>query len=275
MYNIGVTLSEQDILRFSRNILVREIGPAGQEALLRSSVLVVGAGGLGSPALLYLAAAGVGRIGVIDGDRVDPSNLNRQVIHRESSVGRPKVASAAFALRELRGALEVDAHDEPLTTANAEPLFRRYDVVIDGSDNFPTKFLCSDASVVTGTPLVHAGVLRFGGQIMTILPGSGPCLRCLLPEVPPRRDAPACADAGIVGAAAGIVGSWQAAEAIKILTGAGRPISGRLLALDALEGTVSSIEVTRDPACPACGPAPRIRAPLDPAEYDLARSCAS
>jgi molybdopterin-synthase adenylyltransferase len=274
-YNTGMDLTGQDILRYSRNILIREIGAEGQEMLLASSALVVGAGGLGSPALLYLAAAGVGRIGVVDGDRVDASNLNRQVVHRESSVGRRKVDSALDALRELRSDLLAEGYGEALTAENAVDLFGRYDVVVDGSDNFPTKYLCSDASVVAGVPLVHAGVLRFTGQMTTVLPGRGPCLRCLIPEVPPRRDAPTCSEAGILGAAAGVLGSWQAVEAIKILTGAGEPLAGRLLSLDTLSGTASVVRFAPDPGCPACGSAPRIRGPLRPAEYNPERSCAT
>lgn len=275
MYNKPVELSGENILRYSRNILLREIGPDGQERLFGSSVLVVGAGGLGSPALLYLAAAGVGRIGIIDADRVDLSNLNRQVIHAESAVGRFKTASAASALRALRSDLRVDEHAEALTPENAVDLFARADVVVDGSDNFPTKFLCSDASVVSGVPLVHAGALRFGGQIMTILPGEGPCLRCLVPEIPPRRDAPACSESGILGGAAGILGSWQAVEAVKLLAGIGTALRGRLIAIDALSGTVSTLSVPRNPDCPACGACPRIRPPLAASEYDIERSCAT
>jgi molybdopterin-synthase adenylyltransferase len=275
MYNTRVELSGENILRYSRNILLREIGPDGQERLFGSSALIVGAGGLGSPALLYLAAAGVGRIGVIDADRVDPSNLNRQVIHPESAVGRLKVASAASSLRALRADLRVDAHAEALTPENAVALFERYDVVADGSDNFPTKFLCSDASVISGVPLVHAGVLRFGGQIMTVLPGKGPCLRCLVPEIPPRRDAPTCSESGILGAAAGILGAWQAVEVVKLLAGVGTALCGRLIAIDALAGTASSLSVPRNPECPACGAKPRIRPPLAASEYDIERSCAT
>jgi molybdopterin/thiamine biosynthesis adenylyltransferase len=266
--------NDQDVLRYSRNILLREIGPSGQEKLFCASALVVGAGGLGSPALLYLAAAGVGRIGVIDGDRVDPSNLNRQLIHAERSVGRGKADSAAEALRAFRSDLAVEVHDSALTAENALELFRRYDIVIDGSDNFPTKYLCSDASVLTGIPLVHAGVLRFGGQILPVVPRRGPCLRCLLPEIPPRKDAPTCSEAGILGASAGVVGSWQAVEAVKILLGIGEPQRGRLLLIDTLESSVSTLSVPKDPGCPACGESPRIRAPLSPLEYGLERSCA-
>jgi len=266
--------TDQDILRYSRNILLSEIGPLGQEKLFASSALVVGAGGLGSPALLYLAAAGIGRIGVIDGDRVDLSNLNRQLIHPEASVGRGKADSACETLRAFRSDLKPEAHPSALTADNALDLFRRYDVVIDGSDNFPTKYLCSDASVLTGVPLVHAGALRFGGQILTVVPGQGPCLRCLLPEIPPRKDAPTCSEAGILGAAAGVVGAWQAVEAVKVLLGIGEPLRGRLLVIDTLEASVSTLSVPRDPECPACGKSPRIRPPLSPGEYSLERSCA-
>lgn len=266
--------TDRDALRYSRNILVREIGPAGQEKLFASSALVVGAGGLGSPALLYLAAAGIGRIGVIDGDRVDLSNLNRQILHGERSVGARKADSAAEALRAIRPDLKVEAHAEALSADNAAELFRRYDVVVDGSDNFPTKYLCSDASVLTGVPLVHAGVLRFGGQIMTVVPGKGPCLRCLIPDIPPRRDAPTCSESGVVGAAAGVLGSWQAVEAIKLLAGVGEPLCGRLLSLDTLAGSASTLSVRRNPGCPACGAAPRIRLPLRPSDYEIERSCA-
>lgn len=265
--------SDQEILRYSRNILIREIGPEGQEKLASGSALVIGAGGLGSPALLYLAAAGIGRIGVIDGDRVDLSNLNRQVIHGERSVGRRKVESAGEALRAIRSDLAVEELAEALTAVNALELFPRYDVVLDGSDNFPTKFLASDASVLSGAPLVHAGVLRFGGQITTVLPGKGPCLRCLIPEIPSRKDSPTCSEAGILGASAGVFGSLQAVEAIKLITGAGDPLAGRLLSLDTLAGTAVVVPFSRNPECPACGKSPRIGPLLRAADYDLERSC--
>jgi molybdopterin/thiamine biosynthesis adenylyltransferase len=264
---------DQDVLRYSRNLLLREIGPAGQEKLFSSSALVVGAGGLGSPALLYLAAAGVGRIGIVDGDRVDLSNLNRQTIHAEAAVGRSKAGSAQASLRAFRSDLEVEVHDTALTTDNALGLFLRYDVVIDGSDNFPTKYLCSDASVLTDVPLVHAGVLRFGGQILSVIPGRGPCLRCLLPEIPSGKDAPTCSEAGILGASAGVMGSWQAVEAVKLLLGIGAPLNGRLMMIDTLDASVSTLTVPKDPACPACGESPRILPPLSPLEYRLERSC--
>ncbi len=273
-YNNLMKLTDDNILRYSRNILIQEIGPEGQEKILGSSALVVGAGGLGSPALLYLVAAGVGRVGVVDRDRVEISNLNRQVIHQEKSVGRRKVESAGESIRAIRSDMVWEEHVAALTAENAVQLFRQYNVVIDGSDNFPTKYLCSDASVLTGVPLVHAGVLRFGGQMTTIVPGAGPCLRCLIPEIPPRRDAPTCAESGILGAVAGIVGSWQAVEAIKIIVGSGEPLMGRLLTMDALAGTVSVHTVSRDPQCPACGETPRIRVPLQASDYEQERSCA-
>lgn len=272
-YNILMKLSDGNILRYSRNILIPEIGPEGQEKIFRSSALVVGAGGLGSPALLYLTAGGVGRIGIIDRDRVEITNLNRQVIHAEKSVGRRKVESAGECIRAIRSDVLLEEHEAALTVGNAVRLFRQYDVVIDGSDNFPTKFLCSDASVLTGVPLVHAGVLRFGGQLMAVVPGKGPCLRCLIPEIPPRRDTPTCAEAGILGGVAGIVGAWQAVEAIKIISGTGEPLAGRLLTLDTLPGIVSVHDVSRDPQCPACGDSPRIRLPLEASEYEQERSC--
>ncbi len=266
--------SGENTLRYSRNILVEEVGEAGQERLFASSVLVVGAGGLGSPALLYLAAAGVGRIGVIDDDRVDITNLNRQVIHRADALGRWKADSAAAALRAFRPDLAIDVHAEALTAANAAGLFRRYDAVVDGSDNFATKYLCNDAAVVTRRPLVHGGVLRFGGQVLTVVPGAGPCLRCVLPRIPSRKDSPGCSEAGIVGAAAGVIGAWQAMEAIKLLSFEKPPAGGKLLTIDTLSNEVSSLAVFRDRSCPACGDHPRITEPMSASEYVQERSCA-
>jgi molybdopterin/thiamine biosynthesis adenylyltransferase len=268
-----VDWSGENTLRYSRNLLVEELGERGQERLFASSVLVVGAGGLGSPALLYLAAAGIGRIGVIDDDRVDLTNLNRQVLHPAAAVGRLKAESAAETLRAFRPDLAVDVYPEALTAGNACALFRRYDAVVDGSDNFPTKYLCNDAAVATRRPLVHAGVVRFGGQMLTVVPGAGPCLRCLIAEIPPRKDAPGCAEAGIVGAAAGVVGAWQAMEAIKLLAGMGPSPAGTLLTFDTLSNEVTRLSVSRDPACPACGERPRILEPLRDAEYLQDRSC--
>ena len=273
-YNISMIWSGENTLRYSRNILVEELGEAGQERLFASSALVVGAGGLGSPALLYLAAAGIGRIGVIDDDRVDISNFNRQVIHRADAVGQWKADSAAAALRAFRPDLAVDVYPEALTAANAAALFRRYDAVVDASDNFSTKYLCNDAAVVSRRPLVHAGVLRFGGQMLTVVPGAGPCLRCVIPRIPSRKDSPGCAEAGIVGAAAGVLGAWQAMEAIKLLSGAAPSPVGKLLTINTLSNEVSCLTIVRDRSCPACGDHPRITEPLSAAEYDHERSCA-
>lgn len=254
-------------LRYSRNMLVEEIGIAGQGKLAAASVLVVGAGGLGSPALFYLAAAGVGRLGIIDGDRVDTTNLNRQILHPAENIGLWKTASATGTLKAFRPDLAIDPYPEMLTAANACGLFERYDAVIDGTDNFPAKYLCNDAAVVTGTPLVHAGVLRFGGQMMTVIPRQGPCLRCLLPEMPSLSDTQGSAQVGILGPTAGIFGAWQAMEVVKLLTGAGKPLCGRLLTLDTLDGSAAILPVQRDHHCPACGDAPRIAAPLSPGNY--------
>ncbi|MBI5341770.1 MAG: HesA/MoeB/ThiF family protein [Deltaproteobacteria bacterium] len=190
-------------------------------------------------------------------------------------MGQWKAESAAEGLRAFRPDLEVDVYAEALTAGNAAGLFRKYDLVVDGSDNFSTKYLCNDAAILSKVPFVHAGALRFGGQILSVIPGRGPCLRCLLPEIPPRKDAPNCSEAGILGAAAGVIGSWQAAEAVKILLEIGDPLSGRLLVIDTLEATVTTLSVPRDPNCPACGASPRIRAPLSPSEYPLERSCAT
>jgi molybdopterin/thiamine biosynthesis adenylyltransferase len=215
----------------------------------------------------------VGRIGVIDGDRLEVTNLNRQVIHPFSAIGRWKAESAADTLRGFRPDLVVDAYARMLTAENATALFRKFDLVVDASDNFPTKYLCNDAAVVTGRPLVHAGVLRFGGQLLTVVPGRGPCLRCLIAEIPPRKDSPGCAEAGIVGAAAGVVGAGQAMEAIKLLAGIPSPAPGTLLTVDTLTGEVSRLAMPRDPSCPACGESPRISDPLSPVEYRQDGNC--
>jgi len=259
--------SDKNSIRYDRNIRLAELGRQGQERLFRSSVLVVGAGGLGSPALLYLAASGIGRIGVMDGDRLDLTNLNRQVIHKDASVGLWKAESSADTLLAFRPDLAVDIHNMLLTAENACGIFRGYDVVVDATDNFSSKFLCNDAAVATRRPLVHAGVLRFGGQLLTVLPGETACLRCLISEIPPKEDSPGAVQIGILGAAAGIVGSWQALEVVKLIAEISPRPGGILLSLDALSVEVSRYPVPKDPACPACGSCPRISEPLSPAEY--------
>jgi len=245
--------NDQDVLRYSRNLLLREIGSSGQEKLFSSSALVVGAGGLGSPALLYLAAAGVGRIGIIDGDRVDLSNLNRQMIHGEHSVGLGKADSAGAALRAFRSDLVVEVHDTALTTDNALDLFRRYDVIVDGTDNFDTRYLLNDAAVRLRKPVVHGSIYRWDGQVTTFVPFAGPCYRCMYPTQPPDELAPACAVAGVLGVLPGIVGLIQANEVFKLVLGVGETLAGRLLMFDAMSTEFSEVKVWRDPACPACG----------------------
>jgi adenylyltransferase/sulfurtransferase len=262
-----VTAPPENRLRHSRNVLLEEIGTAGQERLAAASVLVVGAGGLGSPALYYLAGAGVGRLGVIDGDRIEASNLNRQILHPADRLGSWRAASAAATLSAFAPDVKIETWPERLTPRNALELFGRFDLVVDGTDNFPSKFLCSDAAVLSGTPLVHAGVLRFGGQLLTVIPGKGPCLRCLLPGLPPADESPGSAQVGILGAAAGVFGAWQALEAVKLIAGIGEPFGGRLLAIDGLSGTTSIIPVSRDPHCPACGDTPTLCPPLSETDY--------
>jgi adenylyltransferase/sulfurtransferase len=251
--------SPQQIERYSRHILLPEVGGAGQRRLLESSVFVVGAGGLGSPALLYLAAAGVGRLGVADGDLVELSNLQRQVLHATDDLGRNKALSARDTLGRLNPDCEVEAHAERLTAATIRQALARYDVVLDGSDNFPTRFLVADACRLDGIPLVAAAILGFEGQLMTVLPGPGnPCYRCYLPEPPPAGLVPSCQEAGVLGAVAGVLGTLQAAEALRLLLGVGEPLSHRLLIFDAFDMSVRTVRRAPDPACPLCGQTPTI-----------------
>lgn len=254
--------SEQQIQRYARHILLGEVGGEGQARLLRSKVLVVGAGGLGSPLLLYLAAAGVGTIGVIDDDVVDLSNLQRQVVHSTEAVGRPKVESAKETMARINPEVRVHALDERLTPDNALDLFAGYDLIADGSDNFPTRFLINDACYFAQKPLVSAAILRFDGQVATYkayVDGDNPCYRCLFPEPPPPGQIPSCAEAGVLGALCGMVGSLQATEVLKELLGIGESLSGSLLIYEALGTTFRKIKIKRDPGCPLCGKAPTIK----------------
>lgn len=244
--------------RYSRHILLPEVGGRGQEKLLHARVLIIGAGGLGSPVAMYLAAAGVGTIGLIDGDVVDLSNLHRQILHRTPDVDRPKVASAQAKLTALNPDVTVVPHHERLTADNALTLFKEYDLVIDGTDNFPTKFLANDAAVFAKRPLVHGGILRFVGQVMTILPGKSACYRCIFKEPPPAGLVPSCQEAGVLGALAGVIGTIQATEALKLILGLPRPLTGRLLTYDALTSTFREVTVRRNPKCPLCGERPTI-----------------
>ncbi|MCU1493024.1 MAG: dinucleotide-utilizing enzyme [Acidimicrobiaceae bacterium] len=240
--------------RYQRHLLLPEVGEAGQQKLLDSKVLLLGAGGLGSPAALYLAAAGVGTIGIVDMDVVDASNLQRQILHNLDSIGDRKVDSAKKALTALNPDVNVVTHDVRIGADNVLNLMEGYDLVVDGTDNFPTRYLVNDASLLTRTPVVHGSIFRFEGQATVFDPYNGPCYRCLVPEPPPPELAPSCAEAGVLGVLPGIIGSIQAVEAIKMLLGIGEPLVGRLLAYDTLAQEIRTFKVRRDPACPACGP---------------------
>jgi sulfur-carrier protein adenylyltransferase/sulfurtransferase len=259
--------------RYSRHILLPEVGEAGQARMLKSKVLLLGAGGLGSPAALYLAAAGVGTLGVVDADVVDASNLQRQIIHTTSRVGTPKVESAAKMIGELNPDVKVVPYKERMTSANVERLFADYEVIVDGTDNFPTRYLVNDASVWMGKPVVHGSIFRFDGQVTTFIPEkaakklglseASPCYRCLYPEPPPPHLAPSCQEAGVLGILCGIIGTLQATEAIKILLGRGATLAGRLLTYDSLKMKFRELRLRRDPTCPVCGPKPTITSYID------------
>jgi adenylyltransferase/sulfurtransferase len=252
-----MTISDAQLHRYARHVILAEVGEEGQEKLLASRVLVVGAGGLGAPLLLYLAAAGVGTLGVVDHDTVDLSNLQRQVIHTTAAIGRPKVESAAAAVAALNPEIRLIAHGEKLTAENALDLIAGYDLVADGSDNFPTRYLLNDACYLAGKTLVAAALLRFEGQLFSFKAHRGPphpCYRCLFPAPPPDGLVPRCDQAGIFGAVAGAVGSLQAAEVLKELLGLGDSLSGRMLLYDALGTTFRTLQAPRDPDCALCGP---------------------
>jgi len=248
-----VSLTPQELVRYSRHIGLSEIGEDGQRRLKRASVLIVGAGGLGSPAALYLAAAGVGRIGIADFDTVDPSNLQRQILHDTDRVGQRKTDSARARLDAVNPLVRVETIDEELSAVNALDIVAAYDVVIDGTDNFKTRYLTNDACVLLGRPNVYGSVLRFEGQASVFATPDGPCYRCLFPEPPPPGLVPSCAEAGVLGVLPGLVGTIQATEAIKIVLGIGETLAGRLLLVDALAMRFRAIRLRRDPSCPACG----------------------
>ena len=244
--------------RYSRHLLIPEVGLAGQEKLARSRVLVIGAGGLGSPVLAYLAAAGVGRIMVVDDDTVDVTNLQRQILYDTADVGESKAGRAAERLRALNPQIAVDALPVRLDASNARELVRLADVVVDGSDNFGTRYVVNDACVLERKPDVHGAIFRFDGQVSVFGAPGGPCYRCVYPEAPPEHLVPSCAEGGVLGVLAGIVGSLQTAEALKLLLGIGTPLVGRLLLVDALDARVREVRIARDPQCPLCGEAPTI-----------------
>jgi len=247
-------LSADQRNRYQRHLLLPEVGDEGQLKLLDSKVLLLGAGGLGSPAALYLAAAGVGTLGIIDMDVVDASNLQRQVLHNMDRIGERKVDSAKKTLTSINPDVNVATYDVRLGADNVLDIIDGYDVIVDGTDNFPTRYLVNDASLLKRIPVVHGSIFRFEGQVTVFDPYNGPCYRCLIPEPPPAELAPSCAEAGVLGVLPGIIGSIQALEAIKLLLGLGDPLIGRLLAFDALEESFRTFKVRRDPKCPACGP---------------------
>ncbi len=257
------SFTDEQIERYSRHILLPEVGGAGQQRLLEAKVLIIGAGGLGSPLALYLAAAGVGTIGIVDSDAVELSNLQRQVLHTTADLGQRKCLSAKESMEAINPGVQVRPYDMRLTSANVLEIIADYDIVADGADNFPTRYLVNDACVLTGTPLVHAGILRFEGQATTIVPGRGPCYRCLYPEPPPPGMVPSCQEAGVLGATAGLLGLVQANEVLKLILGIGEPLIGRLLLYDGLEMTFRVIRFGRRADCPICGESPTIHALID------------
>jgi adenylyltransferase/sulfurtransferase len=255
--------TEEQIRRYARHIVLPQLGGRGQRKLLDSRVLVVGVGGLGSPVSLYLGAAGVGTIGLVDNDVVDVSNLQRQIVHRDANIGKPKVASAAEALRALNPDVNVVQHPVTFSSANAMELVAGYDLVVECSDNFPSKYLANDACVLADKPLVWGAVFQFDGQMSAVLPRRGPCYRCIFPTPPPPGSVPTCVEAGVLGALVGVIGSWQALEAIKLLAGIGEPLVGRLLILDGLSATADTIEVRRRSDCALCSDHPTISELMD------------
>ncbi len=246
-------LSNEEIRRYSRHLIMPEVGIEGQKKLKAASVLLIGTGGLGSPLALYLAAAGIGRIGLVDYDVVDETNLQRQVIHGQTSVGVLKIDSAEKRMKDINPFLQVDKYNVPLTSANAIELFTPYDVIIDGTDNFPTRYLVNDACVKLGKPNVYGSIFRFEGQLSVFYAKEGPCYRCMFPEPPPPGLVPSCAEGGVLGILPGTIGTLQATEAIKLILGIGEPMIGRMLLYDALEMSFTKLKVRKNPNCPVCG----------------------
>ena len=264
-----VVLSAGQKERYRRHLILPEVGEEGQAKLLQSRVLLLGAGGLGSPAALYLAAAGVGTLGIVDADVVDLSNLQRQVLHTTERAGQPKVESARAAIAALNPDVKVVPFGERLTADNVLRILEGFDLVLDGGDNFPTRYLLNDACVMRGKPNIHGSIFRFEGQVTTFLPGQGPCYRCLYPAPPPPEFAPSCAEAGVLGVLPGLIGLLQANEALKLLLGVGQPLAGRLLTFDALGTRFQELKLRRDPTCPVCAPGARVEL------IDYERFCAT
>ena len=268
---VGIALSSEQLDRYSRHIILKEVGLKGQKKLLNAKVLIIGAGGLGSPAAMYLAAAGVGTIGIADADEVDLSNLQRQILHATADVGRPKVDSAKETMKAMNPDVQVIPHHLFVSAENIMKLIKPYDFIIDGTDNFAAKFLINDACVLAGKPFCHAGIIRFHGQLMTYVPGKGPCYRCVFKRPPPRNAVPTCREAGVIGAMAGVIGCMQALEAVKYIVGVGNLLTGRLLTFDALDMEMYPVTLPENPDCPVCGKNPTIQQPFneDTVECDL------
>ena len=262
-----MAFTDDQLERYSRHLILKEIGVRGQKKLLAARVLVIGAGGLGSPAAMYLAAAGVGTIGIIDDDVVDLSNLQRQIIHGTGNVGMPKVESAAETVTSINPDVTVKPYHIRVSAGNIAELIAGYDVIVDAADNFSTKFLINDACGLAGKPYIYGGALRFEGQLMTYVPGRGPCYRCIFRDMPAAGEVPSCKEAGVLGAVVGVIGSMQAVEAVKLILGVGKPLTARLMTFDALAMTCRAVPLPeREPDCPVCGEHPTITT-LDPARY--------
>lgn len=259
-----MAMTDQQIERYSRHIILKEVGAKGQKKLLNAKVLIIGAGGLGAPAAMYLAAAGVGTIGIVDADEVDLSNLQRQIIHATADIGKPKVKSAKETMNAMNPDVEVKTYHKFVDSTNIREIIREYDFVIDGTDNFPAKFLINDACVMEKKPFSHAGIIRFKGQLMTYVPGEGPCYRCVFKNPPPKDAVPTCKQAGVIGAMGGVIGSLQAMEAIKYIVGVGNLLTGHLLTYDAVNQEFRKIKLPSDTSkCPVCGEHPTITELID------------
>lgn len=259
-----MAMTDEQIERYSRHIILKEVGAKGQKKLLNAKVLIIGAGGLGAPAAMYLAAAGVGTIGIVDADEVDLSNLQRQIIHGTADIGKPKVKSAKETMNAMNPDVEVKTYHMFVDSTNIRELVREYDFVIDGTDNFPAKFLINDACVMEKKPFSHAGIIRFKGQLMTYVPGEGPCYRCVFKNPPPKDAVPTCKQAGVIGAMGGVIGSLQAMEAVKYIVGVGKLLTGHLLTYDAVNQEFRKVKLPSDTSkCPVCGEHPTITELID------------
>ncbi|MCS7191784.1 MAG: molybdopterin-synthase adenylyltransferase MoeB [Armatimonadetes bacterium] len=268
-----VRLTNEEILRYSRHLILPEVGMTGQKKLKAASVLIIGTGGLGCPISLYLTAAGVGRLGLVDFDAVDRTNLQRQILYGESVVGVPKVEAAAERLKDLNPDVEIETYPVKLTSENALQIMSDYDIIVDGTDNFPTRYLTNDASVILGKPYIYGSIFRFEGQVSVFLSRPfngferGPCYRCLFPAPPPPGAVPSCAEGGVLGVLPGIVGAIQATEAIKLIVGIGQPLIGKMMLIDTLRMEFRTVKIRRDPDCPVCGDNPTIRELIDYEEF--------